>query len=595
MKKFYLSLIVLTIFAALFRFGLPASAQVDQKRIETPSVSPNVVISQIYGGGGVAGAQYTNDFVELFNRGSAVVNLNAWSVQYASATGSNWLPASPLPNFNLQPGQYFLVQFDSSGAVGSPLPAPDFVATVLQPEGFIPNLSSSTGKVALVNVSTRLPASTCPSDTSIVDFLGYGSTASCFEGGGKAPNLTATTSLTRNNNGCNDTDNNNLDFTVGSPSPRNSASAINTCSGGGTLSGSGFASPSSVAPGNLTLLTVNVNPVTAPPSTGITVNADLTSIGGSATQQLFDDGTNGDATAGDNIFSFFTTIPANAAGGNRSLTLSIADAQTHTATTTINLTVTAPADPAEHLAMGNPSGATTDVNNPLNYLLVKTQYVESYNRDNGRPNWVSWHLDSSWLGSVSRSNDFRPDSSLPAGWYQVLDNDYSGSGFDRGHHCPSGDRTNTAADNSATFFMTNMMPQSPDNNQGPWEVLESYCRTLVSQGNELYIVAGGTGIGGTGSNGGVTMTVANGHVTVPSKTWKVIIVLPTGSNDVDRVTKGTRVIAVIMPNVQGIKTVDWHTYRVSVRSVEALTGYTFFTNVRPMVRGLIKQRIDTLP
>ena len=148
--------------------------------------------------------------------------------------------------------------------------------------------------------------------------------------------------------------------------------------------------------------------------------------------------------------------------------------------------------------MGNPSNAVVDVNQPNNYLLDKPQYAVGYSRDNGRPNWVSWHLDSTWLGSTPRQDDFRADTTLPAGWYQVQATDYSGSGFDRGHHTPSADRTNTVASNSATFLMSNMMPQSPDNNQGPWESLESYCRSLVSSGNELYIIAGGSGSGGTG-------------------------------------------------------------------------------------------------
>ena len=242
--------------------------------------------------------------------------------------------------------------------------------------------------------------------------------------------------------------------------------------------------------------------------------------------------------------------------------------------------------------MGNPSGAIVDENVPLNYLLDKPQYAVSYNRDRGTPNWVSWHLDPSWLGSAPRQNDFRNDPSLPAGWYQVQSTDYSGSGFDRGHHCPSADRTDTIADNSATFFMTNMMPQAPDNNQGPWEVLESYCRTLVSQGDELYIIAGGTGIGGTGSNGGTTTTIANGHVTVPAQTWKVIIVLPQGADDVSRVTTATRTIAVIMPNTQGIRTNDWHQYIVSVDQVEALTGYDFFSNVPVDIQAVIEARVD---
>jgi endonuclease G, mitochondrial len=249
--------------------------------------------------------------------------------------------------------------------------------------------------------------------------------------------------------------------------------------------------------------------------------------------------------------------------------------------------------PAEHLVIGNPSDAVTDVNTPLNYLIPRNQYVLSYNRDKGTPNWVAWHLDSSWIGSTPRQDDYRPDTSLPAGWYQVQSNAYSGSGFDRGHMCPSGDRTSSVADNSATFLMTNFIPQAPANNQGSYEQLESYCRTLVSQGNELYIFTGGAGQGGSGSNGGITNTVANGNVVVPSQVWKVIIVLPVGINDADRVYKTTRTISVIMPNAQSIGTgTPWRNFRVPVRRVEQLTGLTFFSNVRPNVRRLIKLTAD---
>ncbi|HEX8503069.1 MAG TPA: DNA/RNA non-specific endonuclease [Pyrinomonadaceae bacterium] len=260
-----------------------------------------------------------------------------------------------------------------------------------------------------------------------------------------------------------------------------------------------------------------------------------------------------------------------------------------------NVTVNPYAPPptvSVHLTMGNPSNATADVNQPANYLLDKPQYAVSYHRDKGRPNWVSWHLASTWLGSAARQDDFRNDTTLPAGWYQVQATDYSGSGFDRGHHCPSADRTATVADNSSTFLMTNMMPQSPDNNQGPWANLENYCRTLVSSGNELYVVMGGSGSGGTGSNGGTTYTVASGHVAVPSQVWKVIIVLPAGTNDVARVTTSTRTIAVLMPNTQGIRTADWKTYRVSVDQVESLTGYDFFSAVPAATQGVIESRVD---
>ncbi len=358
------------------------------------------------------------------------------------------------------------------------------------------------------------------------------------------------------------------------------------------LSVTGNASPSSVSAGNSTLLTANITPATNPASTGIVVTGDLSTIGGASNQTFYDDGSNGDAAAGDNIFSFLADLPTNASSGSRTLPINVTDAQSRTAATNITVTVTTVADAGEHLVMGNPTNATTDVNNPLNYLLPKAQYAVSYNRDRGTPNWVSWHLDTTWIGSSGRTNDFRPDPSLPSGWYQVQSTDYTGSGFDRGHHTPSGDRTRSVPDNSATFFMTNMMPQAPGNNQGPWERLESDSRTIAGQGNELYIVAGGTGIGGTGDNGGVTNTIARGNVTVPSLTWKVILIQPVGTDDVSRVTTATRTIAVIMPNNTAIRPDAWQKYLATVDQVEALTGYDFFSNVPVSIQNVIESRLD---
>jgi endonuclease G, mitochondrial len=236
----------------------------------------------------------------------------------------------------------------------------------------------------------------------------------------------------------------------------------------------------------------------------------------------------------------------------------------------------------EHLTMGNPSNAVTDVLQPTNYLMEKPQYSLSYNRDRGESNWVSWHLSSFWLGSTPRQDDFRADTTLPAGWYQVKGTDYSGSGFDRGHMCPSADRTNTVANNSATFLMTNMVPQLPANNQGVWADLESYCRTLVNQGNELYIISGGSG---------TQFFIANGHVAVPTQTWKVIIVLANGSNDVSRVTTTTRTIAVVVPNSGSIGP-DWRSYRVSVDQVEGMTGFDFFSRVPSSIQAVIESVVD---
>lgn len=240
-----------------------------------------------------------------------------------------------------------------------------------------------------------------------------------------------------------------------------------------------------------------------------------------------------------------------------------------------------------HLTMGNPSSAVTDINFPANYLMKKAQYVLSYNRDKGGANWAAWHLNASWLGSTARQDDFRADATLPTGWYQVLATSFSGSGYDRGHMCPSADRTLTVADNSATFLMTNMLPQAPNNNQGPWANLETYCRTLVSQGKELYIYSGGYGSQGT---------INAGHVNVPTRTWKIIVVLDEGTNDVGRVTTTTRVIAIDMPNSDALiaRTDDWRTFRISVDSLESVLGYDFLSSVSTSIQLVIESSVDTL-
>jgi len=119
-----------------------------------------------------------------------------------------------------------------------------------------------------------------------------------------------------------------------------------------------------------------------------------------------------------------------------------------------------------------------------------------------------------------------------------------------------------------------------------------YCRTLTDAGNEVYIIAGPYGSGGTGDLGGVTTTIANGLVTVPSYTWKVVLVLPNGENDVARVNANTRVIAVWIPNVQTGLTVDWSQYRTSVDYIESQTGYDFFSNVPKAIQAIIEARTD---
>ena len=244
-----------------------------------------------------------------------------------------------------------------------------------------------------------------------------------------------------------------------------------------------------------------------------------------------------------------------------------------------------------NMALGNPSGAVASTSYPNNYLMTKTQYTMSYNNSKKTCNWVSWHLSSAWIGSASRQDDFRADATLPSSWTAVGGTDYSGSGFDRGHMCPSADRTGSVTDNSATFLMTNMIPQAPKNNQITWANLENYCRTLVNAGNELYIISGPYGQGGTGSSGYKT-TISSKSIVVPAYTWKVIVVLPVGSSDVTRITSSTRVIAVWMPNNQTVNSQAWGYYRKSVDYIESQTGYNFLSNVSTTIQNTIEAKVD---
>lgn len=244
-----------------------------------------------------------------------------------------------------------------------------------------------------------------------------------------------------------------------------------------------------------------------------------------------------------------------------------------------------------NLLLGNPSGATTSIANYDNFLYDHGYYIESYNRDRAEPNWVSWYVGDTSLGSIDRSNDFRNDPGLPGGWYEVPATAYSGSGFDRGHNCPSGDRTNTTQANESTFLMDNMIPQAPQNNEQTWANLEEYGRSLVAAGDEIYVVMGSYGTGGIGSNGSAS-SVDGGLVAVPSNIWKVIVVLPNGSNDLSRITTSTRVIAVNTPNINTINS-DWTQYICTVKSIETATGYTLLSNVPASIRTVLENKLDS--
>lgn len=265
-------------------------------------------------------------------------------------------------------------------------------------------------------------------------------------------------------------------------------------------------------------------------------------------------------------------------------------------TCSFTVTVLTPVQPVyddnDHMYFGNPGNAATTTDSVTNYLMRKPYYALSYNRDKGIPNWVSWHLYPPDMGTISRADDYRPDSSLPTGWYQVSVASYSNSGFDKGHNTPSGDRTSTAEANASTFLMTNMIPQAPQNNQIVWSRLEDSLRRLTTIGYEVYIIMGTYGVGGEGNNGFFT-TIDAGRVTVPSYIWKVAVALPNGNSDSSRVDANTRVIAVEIPNNNTVSG-NWKDYRVTVDQIEAATGYDLLTRLPITLQATLESRRDNL-
>jgi endonuclease G len=255
-----------------------------------------------------------------------------------------------------------------------------------------------------------------------------------------------------------------------------------------------------------------------------------------------------------------------------------------------------PAPQSVQMLLGNPSGATADPANRDNYLMLKPYFVLSYNNGKGTANWVSWRVTAADLGDAPRKQVFDPDATLPAGFKVVTHKDYSGSGFDRGHLCPHGDRAANQEMSFSTFVMTNVIPQAPNVNQKAWAQLESYCRDQVRRRQHLYVIAGPAGRGGRGSNGPAE-TIAGGKVAVPADCWKVVVAVPEdgGDDDLAKITPTTRVIAVDMPNDNDAVGEEWAKFRTSPAAVERRTGFKFFDRLRPDVAEALRQKVDDAP
>lgn len=531
------------------------------------AASSTIVISEVDADTPLAGTDTANEWFELQNVSEGSVTLTNWTI-------TDNVSSDTIPTVTLGPGGHVIVAATAAGFASE---HPGFTGTILTiADGAIGNQLANGGDALILK----------DSNGAVVDGLSWGTNTTVLN---PSAGIDSPTNTNQRNAVGTDTDT-AADWTRATETPNGNTNASPTPT---NPTGVGTANPNTLLAGYQTLISVTVTPGSNPVSTGLSVLGDLSSIGGSSTQQFFDDGTNGDVAADNNVFSYSAMVSVATMAGAKTIAFSITDAQSRSGSGDILLTLGS----AEHMLMGNPSNAVADESMPTNYLMLKPQYALSYNNDKGTSNWTSWHLDSTWIGLTGRQEDFRSDDTLPVSFKHVSAGYQFGTyGFQRGHVCPSADRTSSVADNSATYLMTNIVPQAPGNNEGPWRVMEEYIRAQLSgSANELYIISGGSGSGGHSSTGDWNSIVdtAGNTVTVPHVIWKVVMVLPNATgDDVARVSTSTRTFAVIMPNDDNIEHDQWQKYLATVDQVEALSGYDFYSNVPSAIQDVIEARLD---
>lgn len=372
----------------------------------------SVVIAQIYGGGGNSGALWRHDFIELYNAGGTTVDLSGWSLHYASATGTTW--QRTVLSGTLAPGRRYLVQQASGGVAGSPLPAPDLTGTI--------PLAATAGKVVLMRTNATIAAGTsCPGGSDLVDLVGYGPSADCYEGTAPTVSPSSTTSVNRVDRGCGDTNQNRADFTLAPPAPLNGASPPYVCGQPTNPSGVAVASPNPAQAGDFLRLEVAITPGTSPPSSSISVVVDLRTVGGVSALPLLDDGQGADQEPGDGRYTTRHLLPLNLPARRYPLEIAVRDGEGRQGLLSIGVDVVAPGPPSpvvisQIYASGGNSGA-----------LYSHDWVEVFNRSRTNVNLSGWSLQyATATGSTWSRAELNGD--LPAGRYHLIRLASGGSG-----------------------------------------------------------------------------------------------------------------------------------------------------------------------
>ena len=242
--------------------------------------------------------------------------------------------------------------------------------------------------------------------------------------------------------------------------------------------------------------------------------------------------------------------------------------------TTPSPSVTAPSSSfvSPHLPFGLPKGHQ-------DIVLDRRYFVVGFDPKIHLARWVAWKLERADLGPIARASSFHPDPAQP--WVQ--DADYVRTGYDRGHLCPSADRTATEEANRATFVLSNVQPQVHELNAGPWEDLEKKGRDLARAGHVVYVVAGGL-------FDPTSLVIMKHEIPVPSSSFKIIVVLEPGEG-ASAVTASTRTLAVIMPNDISAKHRQWADFTTTIRSIEERSGYDFEPALPRALQEVLEARV----
>jgi len=617
--------------------------------LDDAPVGGHVVISQVYGGGGNSGATLTNDFIELYNPGSSAVSVDGWSVQYGSASGTAW-QVTKLSG-SIDAGSYYLVQ-ESQGSGGTDaLPHPDASGTISMSAtaGKVALSNSSTalsgacptpasGIIDLVGFGTAncfegtaaaptLSSTTAAQRTNNIDTDQNGADFAKVAPNPHAghPNLgsfdhvaiTGATSVSTDAETLTATLEDATNQTLTDPDATYAWSSsdptiveiISSTGNTAVVKGHKVGAQATITvsstshgitkPGTLALI------VTPPVVGHVTIGSGTSPLVIGYQTQLFVNGGSTDqhgtpvtsaevswSSTDSSILTIDHRGVVTAAGEGQAMLIGTApdgSAGWFVLSTEVPF-YSSSMRKGHNTEFGVP--ADGDVSNDV--MIERDEYTISYNPQRGGPNWVSWDLSSTHLGSRDRCNCYSADTALARlgyGRYMYNTADYTGGGYDRGHMEPSADQTTTDGENARTYFLTNFLPQQHNLNAGPWEQLENDLRDSVKAGREAYVIAGGVFTNGVG----LGSLKGEGRIFIPDSTWKIVVLMAantglanvTAASDID-------VIAVNMPNVADQPTNDWTVYRTSVQGIQRSTGYDFLSALPQAIQDAVENHAPTV-